>query len=167
MGADTARDVLVNVGRGLARHGIVRFVVANAHLDPLHLATIHSAVEDLAAEGVVAVFPDLTRRPWGSRLTDEFKTGACHAGRYESSVVMAERPELVLDDVRRGLPANPSSLAVAIRDGKSSFEEAGGPDAYFGWPADATAEEGREVVRILGSILEDAVLEATGNEGEA
>jgi len=45
----------------------------------------------------------------------------------------------------------------ARREGKTSFEAAGGPRAYFGWPADATAEEGRALIDALGSILEQAV----------
>lgn len=160
IGGETAKRVLVDIGESLARHGIGLLALANAHLDPGHLQAIHDALEDLAMEGVRVAFPDLTRRPWANRLTEEFRTGACHAGRYESSILMAECPALVLDDVRRRLPPNPSSLSEAIREGRTSFEEAGGPDAYFGWPADASAEEGREIVGLLGSILEDAVLEA-------
>jgi hypothetical protein len=38
-----------------------------------------------------------------------------------------------------------------------SFEEAGGPRAYFGFPAQATAEEGRTTIEVLGAILEEAV----------
>jgi creatinine amidohydrolase len=56
-----------------------------------------------------------------------------------------------------GLPGNPASLSRAIRGGKRSFEEAGGPRAYFGFPAEATAGEGRATVEVLGGILEDAV----------
>ena len=47
--------------------------------------------------------------------------------------------------------------------------EAGGADAYFGYPAEATAEEGAQTIAMLGRILEDAVVEALGlddNEGE-
>jgi creatinine amidohydrolase len=94
------------------------------------------------------------------RLTEEFQSGACHAGRYEGSIVMAERADLVRESVRRGLPANPASLSTAIREGKRTFEEAGGARAYFGWPADATAEEGRATIAALGAILADAVLDA-------
>lgn len=106
------------------------------------------------------VFPDVTRKPWALRLTDEFKSGACHAGQYEGSVVMAERPELVREELRRELPVNPSSLSVAIRAGLGTFEEAGGPRAYFGNPAGATAEEGRATIDVLGNILAEAVLAA-------
>jgi hypothetical protein len=72
--------------------------------------------------------------------------------------VLAERPELVKHDLARSLPDNPASLSVAIRAGKTTFEEAGGPRAYFGAPARATADEGRATVRTLGAILAEAVL---------
>ena len=60
--------------------------------------------------------------------------------------------------MRSALPANPASISRAIRAGKSDFAEAGGPEAYFGDPAAATAEEGRETIEVLGAILEEAVL---------
>ena len=62
--------------------------------------------------------------------------------------------------MRRGLPSNPSSLSVAIREGKATFEEAGGPDAYFGHPAEASAAEGEATIDTLGAILEEAVMAA-------
>jgi hypothetical protein len=55
------------------------------------------------------------------------------------------------------LPANPASLSRAIRDGKRSFEEAGGSRAYFGFPSQASAQEGRAMVDVLGQILDEAV----------
>ncbi len=108
------------------------------------------------------IHPDLTERRWASRLTAEFRSGACHAGRYETSVVMAAAPELVRDGTRRGLPANPASLSVAIRDGAATFEEAGLGEAYCGEPAAATREEGEETVAVLGGIVVDAVAEVLG-----
>ena len=111
--------------------------------------------------------PDLSRKPWAPRLTEEFRSGACHAGRYESSIVLAERPELVREDVRPGLAPVPASLATAIRDGRHTFEEAGGARAYFGWPADATADEGRSTIGTLGDILAEATLAALAPERAA
>jgi creatinine amidohydrolase len=52
----------------------------------------------------------------------------------------------------------PASLSQAIRDGRTTFEQAGGPRAYFGWPAEATAEEGEQTIGVLGGILSEAVL---------
>lgn len=158
---ETATAVIVDIGEALAAHGIPILAIANAHLDPSHLTSLHAAVEKLQPRIRVA-FPDLTRKPWALRLTDEFKSGACHAGQFEGSVVMAERPDLVRDEIRRGLEPNPSSLSKAIREGKKTFEEAGGPRAYFGDPAAATPEEGRRTIELLGAILEEAVIGSTG-----
>jgi creatinine amidohydrolase len=150
-----------DIAAELARHGFAGLAIANAHLDPTHLRALADAQRLAAARGAVPVIcPDLTRRANAERLTDEFRTGACHAGRYEGSVVMAARPDLVRTAVQRELPPVPASLSSAIRNGASTFEQAGGARAYFGWPADATAEEGAATIQALGDILADAVLES-------
>jgi creatinine amidohydrolase len=149
--------LLEDVADGLAAQGFTRMVVVSAHLDPEHLGAVTEALETIRADGMRVAFPNLARRPWSLRLGEEFQTGACHAGRFETSIVMAERPELVRD-VRKDLPPNPNSLSVAIHAGRHTFAEAGGPRAYFGWPADATAEEGQELIETLGAILEEAAL---------
>jgi creatinine amidohydrolase len=132
--------------------------IANAHLDPGHLASLDTAVSAIRRDtGLPVAFPNLAARPWALRLSEEFRSGACHAGQFETSIVLAERPELVRDTTRAALPPNPASLSRAIRDGKRSFEEAGGARAYFGYPAQATAEEGRATVEVLGAILDEAV----------
>jgi creatinine amidohydrolase len=151
--------MVTGVVRSLEAHGIRLTAIANAHHDPAHVSALRAAVDEIAASaGATLVFPDLTRRRWAERLTDEFRSGACHAGRYEGSIVLAERPDLVRRDVMATLPANPRSLVDAIRRDEKTFAEAGGADAYFGFPADATAEEGRDIVATLGAILEEAVM---------
>lgn len=158
---ETVTATIVETARSLGRHGFAALALANVHLDPDHLASLAAAVDRSAEEGLLAVvFPDLTRRPWGSRLTDEFKRGSCHAGRFEGSVVLAERPDLVREEVRRELEPVDVSLSEAARSGTGSFEAAGMELAYCGEPAEATAEEGRATVETLGGILADAVVEA-------
>ena len=157
---ETVTCMIVEIGMALMESGIRTLGIANAHLDPTHLGSLHAAVERVRSAGLATAFPDLTRKPWAQRLTEEFRSGACHAGRFEGSVVMAARPDLVREDIQRGLAANPASLSVAIREGKQSFREANGPRAYFGDPAAATAAEGEETIAVLGEILRDAVLEA-------
>ncbi len=125
------------------------------------------AMPDARSGAMPVIHPDLTERRWASRLTDEFKSGACHAGRYESSVVMAAAPELVRESLRQGLPGNPASLSAAIRAGKATFEDAGVSEAYCGDPAAATREEGESTVRTLGRIVVDAVVERLGAAAEA
>jgi creatinine amidohydrolase len=153
--------MVLGIARSLAAHGIRVTAVANAHHDPAHVAALREAAARAAMEGGGAlVFPDLTRRHWAEKLTPEFRSGACHAGRYEGSVVLAEQPEAVNTTVMQSLPPNPRSLVDAIRMGHVTFAECGGADAYFGFPAEATADEGRQIVETLGAILEEAVMEA-------
>jgi creatinine amidohydrolase len=144
------------VAAALAAQGFGALAVANAHLDPAHLASLREACADAPA-GIRVAFVDLTRRAAAERLTGEFRTGACHAGRFEGSIVLAEAAPLVRTDVAAALEPVPSSLSKAIRAGARTFAEAGGPRAYFGWPAEATPEEGRESVRVLGELLAEAV----------
>jgi creatinine amidohydrolase len=156
---ETVTALLTDLARALAGSGLAFLAIANAHLDPAHLRSLHAGAEAARGAGLSVAFPDLTRKPWAGRLTAEFKSGACHAGRYEGSVILAARPGLVREPLRRALPANPASLSDAIRAGKTSFTEAGGPEAYFGDPAAATREEGEETIEILGGILEEAILD--------
>jgi len=158
--AEATTMMVTGVARSLGAHGIRVTAIANAHHDPAHVQALRTAVGDVADAGVTLVFPDLTRRRWAERLTDEFRSGACHAGRYEGSIVLAERPDLVRRDLMTGLAANPRSLVEAIQRGDRTFADAGGADAYFGFPAEATAEEGLAIIETLGKILEEAVLEA-------
>jgi creatinine amidohydrolase len=156
---ETVTALLVDVAASLARHGVGTLAFASAHLDPSHRACLQAAREEIARRGLlVPVFPDLASRRWAGRLGEEFGSGACHAGRFEGSVVMAVRPDLVREELQRSLPPVPASLSAAIQDGKTSFHEAGAPRAYCGWPADATADEGRATIETLGAILEEAVL---------
>jgi creatinine amidohydrolase len=155
------------VARSLQQHGVRAVVIANAHHDPAHVAAIRDAVAQIQREQPgLLIFPDLTRRRWASRLTDEFQSGACHAGRYETSVVLAADPSQVASDVMRSLAPNPQSLVAAIQRGDRTFVQAGGPDAYFGAPSEASAQEGREIIERLGRIIEDAVIEVLGTDAD-
>ena len=168
----TLAALLADVAASLERQGAAALVVVNAHLDPAHLAAIGEVARRGAdgapdpspatARPMPVIHPDLTERRWAARLGDEFQSGACHAGRYETSVVMAAAPELVREGVRRELPANPASLSRAIRRGATTFEEAGAVEAYCGNPAAATAREGEATVAALAEIVVEAVAERLG-----
>jgi len=160
--AEATTLTVIGVVRSLVAHGIRVTAIANAHHDPAHVDALRRAATDVATSdpNAIVVFPDLTRRRFAERLTAEFRSGACHAGRFEGSIVLAERPDLVRTDVMAGLAPNPQSLVDAIRSQQTTFAAAGGPEAYFGFPAEATAGEGRAIVEALGAILEEAVVEA-------
>ena len=164
---ETVTATVLDIAGSLTRHGFGVLAIANAHLDPGHLASLETAVNAIRRDlGLVVAFPNLATKQWALRLGEEFRSGACHAGQFETSIVLAERPELVRETTMAALPPNPASLSRAIRDGRQSFEEAGGARAYFGFPAQATAEEGRATIEVLGVILDEAVQAELGARTE-
>ena len=89
----TVTALVLDLARELTRHGFAALAIANAHLDPAHLGALSEAVTRAREQRFLPlVHPDLSRKPWAPRLTEEFKTGACHAGRFEGSIVLAARP---------------------------------------------------------------------------
>jgi creatinine amidohydrolase len=156
------RDICVSLYQQRAR----LVVIGNSHLEPEHVAAIDTAIEQVKQEtGRAVAFPDKRRRRWAATLTEEFRRGDCHAGSYETSLVMAARPELVREAVRRELARVPISIAEKIRGGARTFKEAGGARAYFGSPGEATPAEGEASYEALARMLVAAVTEALAREG--
>ncbi|NUO47462.1 MAG: creatininase family protein [Polyangiaceae bacterium] len=145
--------------------GALHVCLINNHLEPAQDAAVRAAISDLAP-GSASVACPLTRR-WARTLSAEFKSGACHAGRYESSLVLAARPELVSEEARASLAEVPISLSDGIRDGKSTFQEMGMNDAYAGAPAAATADEGEEQLDLLATMIVTEVTEGLAKRESA
>lgn len=158
IGEETLHSLLVDIGSALIGQRLRRILLVNNHFEPAHLVTLRRAVETLnfAYDGRVALL-DLVRRRHAQRLTEEFRSGECHAGRYETSLVLADRPELVDQPLMRTLPHVPVSLAAAPEDG--GFLAMGMTDAYCGSPAEATADEGTETFSTLTDLLVEAIRE--------
>lgn len=155
--AGTFRAFLADLTASLKKAGFRHLCLANSHLDPAHL----SALRDLSADGLRIHFVDQTRRRWARRLTDEFRSGSCHAGQYETSLVLASRPDQVRES-HRELPAKFVPLADRIRAGARCFEEVGMDRAYCGNPAAATREEGERTYEILAGMIVEDFLEGCG-----
>jgi creatinine amidohydrolase len=153
---ETATAMLTDVCASLQAQGFARVCLVNSHLEPAHVTSLKEACARVQSRtGLAVAFPDQLEKRWARTLTDEFKRGACHAGSYETSLVLAARPELVRDDVRRALGPNQIDLARAMREGKRTFVEAGAAAAYFGDPAAASVEEGNDIyARLVAMIVE-------------
>ena len=125
-------------------------VLVNSHFEP-------EQVETLRSTGLPLL--DLTRRAQAKRLTDEFRSGSCHAGRYETSLVLADRPELVHADRMTALEERHVDMPAAIRSGQTDFLAMGMDQAYCGAPAESSAEEGRETFETLTDMLVELIRE--------
>jgi creatinine amidohydrolase len=155
VGPDTLRALVVDICRSLTGQGLARIVVVNNHFEPAHVTALRQA----AAEAGVS-YLDLLRRANVARLTEEFQSGACHAGQYETSLVLAARPELVNAGLMRELPAVPVDMAAAMSAGKDDFLAMGMDRAYSGSPAASTVEHGQSTFDTLTDLLVEAIREA-------
>jgi len=130
--------------------GVGPLVLVNSHFEP-------EQVETLRSTGLPLL--DLTRRRNAERLTEEFRSGSCHAGRYETSLVLADRPELVHADRMTALEERHVDMPAAIRDGRTDFVAMGMDEAYCGAPAESSAEEGRATFDTLTDLLVELIRE--------
>ncbi|MEZ4368834.1 MAG: creatininase family protein [Kofleriaceae bacterium] len=144
------------VADALLAAGCAHVCLVNNHLEPAQDAAVRAA-----AGARVSVACPLTRQ-WARTLTDEFKSGACHAGQYETSIVLAADPALVDDGARAALPVVPISLADGLRAGLTTFAAMGMDAAYAGAPAAATAAEGAATLERLAEMIEGEVVAAMG-----
>lgn len=156
LNADVARQMLTGIITGIAQSGFQTVAIINHHLEPAHFRVVHDAGKAVqaATPGARILVVDHRRPPTGPLLGHEFMHGGSHAGRYETSLMMAAAPHLVDEAARRALPTLEIDLPGAIKQGAKDFLQCGGHDAYFGAPADATREEGE---RLFGILTDAAV----------
>jgi creatinine amidohydrolase len=155
--------VLEDIVTSLEQQGVTRIVFANAHLEPEHVQVLRGVVLDHAVRGndkAQVIFPDNTRRRFADTLGAEFKSGDCHAGRYESSLVLAADPQSVREAERAKLPPLEIHLIEKMKAGLHSFQEMGAARAYCGDPAAASATEGRSLIESLSEMTLISIREA-------
>ena len=144
---ETLRSLVTEIAES-----VPRLILVNSHFEPEHVHT-------LRATGLPLL--DLTRRATAERLTEEFRSGSCHAGRYETSLVLADRPELVDRVQMARLEAKPVPMPAAIAAGRTDFVAMGMDRAYCGSPAEATSAEGGETFETLADLLVELIREVT------
>lgn len=155
VGAEALESLVADLVRSLHEQGFTPVVLVNHHLEPDHFAALHRAAARAAPAR--AIVPDHRRKPWALALGEEFCRGGSHAGRYETSLMLAVDRSRVRGS-RSSLPALDVNLGKAIREGARTFLEIGGERAYFGDPAAATAEEGETLLGLLaGQVCEEVL----------
>jgi creatinine amidohydrolase len=156
--AATTESIVFETCHAAHAMGFDRVVLTNAHLEPDHIATLRAVAERFSEQtGRPLLFPDKTRRRAAQRLTEEFKSGSCHAGQYETSLVLAIRPDLVDLAKARALPEHVVPLHERIAAGARDFADCGLDRAYCGNPAGATVEEGERSLTTLVALVIECV----------
>ncbi len=145
---ETARDVVVEVCKSLARHGPKRFYVLNTGVSTVR--ALRPAAESLAAEGILMRFTELSRTLSPIEKVVSKQEGGTHADEIETSMILYMDPSAV--DMSKALKDyRPSSPGGLTRD-------ANGPGTYsptgtWGDPTLATREKGRVVVEAFVDAL--------------
>lgn len=143
--------LLEDILSALDYEGVRHLVLLNAHLEPDNVRVLRNALLDWSEpdkDRLHAIFADVTRRKLAGELGAEFQSGDCHAGSYETSLVLAADPESVRPHA--ALPAVQIDLMQKMQQGVNTFREAGADQAYCGEPARSSREEGERLYEILG-----------------
>jgi creatinine amidohydrolase len=152
LGQQTARDVIVDVARALARHGPRRIYVWNTGLSTKR--PLRGAQEILADEGVLVHFTDLEAAlaPAVARIAEQ--SGGSHADEMETSLMLALAPESVRLEraVKDHHPRTPGQRFSRVDDGSGTYS----PTGTWGDPTLATREKGEALLaQLLAHLHED------------
>lgn len=151
-------DVIV----ALEQEGVRQVVLVNGHLEPAHVQVLRGVVLDHAQRGpgkAHALFADNTRRKQAEKLGAEFQSGDCHAGSYETSLVLAADAASVRTERIAELPPLRIDLIEKMKAGVTTFAAAGATRGYCGDPRAATAAEGEVLLDSLADIVVDLARE--------
>ena len=172
----TLARLIVEIVRGLARHGFRRFVFTNYQADPAQLRAIATARRALArsrvqvlvagfspdaGEQALMLAPRLLRLMRSPRPDREW-----HSGEMETAMVLDARPDLVRRGVARKLPPRWVDFRAALARGARTFEQMDpGGRGYVGWPAAARASTARRVMALRARLMAKQITEALVHAG--
>jgi creatinine amidohydrolase len=146
---ETARDLVVDVCRGLARFGPKRFYVLNTGVSTVR--ALEPAAQALAADGIVLRYTDVLKvmAPIEKRVATQ--EGGTHADEIETSMMLYIAPETV--DMKKAVKDYRPGSGGLTRDPKKAGAVYS-PSGVWGDATLATREKGSIVVE----ALVDAVL---------
>ena len=137
-------------------------VIVHLNPEPRLLDVIKQAMDQARRAGVSVSHTDFNKKRWADLLGEASNPGE-HAGKVETSLMMAVAPERVRDAVRISLPPV-EGLEAALKRGAKTLAEAGGEDGYFGDPTAATAEDGETHLDTLSEVIALTVMEHLGSK---
>ena len=140
----TARDVVVDIVRSIARHGPRRFYILNTGVSTLR--ALGPARDSLAASGIVMAYTDILNIGKDAEQRVIEQEGGTHADELETSVMLYMHPEVVRmdrapNDYHPGTGGLTRDSATAVREQKT-WSRTG----TFGNATLATREKGRALV---------------------
>jgi len=145
IGAETFRDLVCDICRSFARHGISKFYILNTGISTIE--PLAAARQALLADGLRMEFSDLRDMAVAARKSVQRQSHGTHADEIETSNMLYIAPQLIRMD--RATP----ELAVDRPGGltRDPHATAGvySPTGAWGDPTLATAEKGRVVTEAI------------------
>mgnify|MGYP000384937199 CR=1 FL=1 len=145
---ETARDLVVDICRSLARFGPRRFYALNTGVSTVR--ALQPAAELLAADGILLTYTDLLKSlgPVEARVLQQ--AGGTHADEAETSMMLVLAPEAV-DMTKAVTDFHPKGEGGLSRDPNS--KKTYSPTGIWGDPTLATREKGEQIVAALVAAM--------------
>ncbi len=149
---ETARDMIVDICRGLARFGPRRFYIINTGVSTLR--ALQPAAERLADEGIVMQFTDILKILAPVEKSVSQQEGGTHADETETSMMLYIAPDSV--DMTKAVkdyhPRKGKGGLTRDKDAEGIYSQTG----IWGDPTLATFEKGK---RLTESLVEGILRE--------
>jgi creatinine amidohydrolase len=153
---ETARDLTVDICRGLARFGLRRFYIINTGVSTLR--ALKAAADALAAEGILLHYLDITKDVEQTVKPLMKQEGGTHADEIETSMMLYIDPASV--DMRRAVkdyhprPETRTGTRLTrdpqvVARGEGTYS----PTGTWGDPTLATREKGRQVTEATFAVI--------------
>ena len=141
---ETARDVIVDIIRSIARHGPRRFYILNTGVSTLR--ALAPARDSLRASGIEMAYTDILNIGKDAEERVKQQAGGTHADEIETSMMLYIKPSVVTmrkapNDYHPGSGGLTRDSAVAVRE-KKTWSRTG----TYGNATLATREKGRALV---------------------
>jgi creatinine amidohydrolase len=171
---ETLRSMVAEIGRSLAKHGLIRLVILNGHRDLHHMRALDDAAKLLNDENTAQVLcvgfsidPQITAACHRDGVKHLYRSPRPdregHGGESETSVALHSFSQLVRKEIIGQLSPNFDYDVDAFRDETKDYGSLSGGRGYFGWPQAGSAETGRMLVEIRGKNIANVILNAWGS----
>ena len=148
---ETARDMVVDICRSLARFGPKRFYILNTGVSTVR--ALKPAVEVLAADGILMTFTDLKSiEAVESKVRQQ--EGGTHADEIETSMILYMQPDAV--DMKKAVKDYRPSVGSGLTRDPKSTTSTYSASGVWGDATLATREKGKIVTEaMVAQILAD------------
>ncbi|HUW63206.1 MAG TPA: creatininase family protein [Spirochaetia bacterium] len=168
---ETLTNLVYDICASIAGHEFKYIVIANHHLDPVHIKALLDArkmvmeeypVKVIEVAGTILFSGDNPRDNFLAEMGCDARK-EIHADVKETSFIKYNYPNLLRDSYKSLKPVH-VDIAECIRQGITGMHEMGAEKGYIGTPSLATAEYGKHYLEKGATNIADLALRLYNNE---